>query len=49
MHNKDTSTRVDIQDIVAHFLGASKELSVGEIFGGLLGPCNSKHTLDIRY
>jgi hypothetical protein len=49
MHNKDTSARVEIQDVVAHLLGTSKELSVGEMLGGLLGPCNSHHTLDIRH
>ena len=45
MHSKDTYARVEIQDIVAHFLKTSKDLSVGEMLGGLLGPCNSHHIL----
>jgi len=34
MHNKDTSTEVEIQDVVAHLLRRSKELSVWEMLRG---------------
>jgi hypothetical protein len=45
MHNKDTSTGVETRDVVAHLFETSKDLSVEEMLGGLLGPCNSHHTL----
>jgi hypothetical protein len=38
MPSKDTSTRVETRDDVAHLLGTRKELSAREMLGGLLGP-----------
>jgi len=45
MQSKDTSAGVETQDVVACFLGMSKDLGVGDILGGLLGPFNSHNTL----
>jgi hypothetical protein len=45
VHNGDTSVATKTHNIGARLLETSKELSVGEMLGGLLGPCNSHHTL----
>jgi hypothetical protein len=36
MHSKGTSVGLETQDVVAYFLEMSKDLSVGEMLGGLL-------------